>query len=69
MENKKTAIDWHDNGGRRQIKERRILVSAPYENERRTHWERRSGYDRRLRRVLGSTEDRRTSEKRPAGAL
>lgn len=68
MERILTAIDLTDNGGRRRIRERRFLVSVPFKNERRTNWERRSGYDRRLRRVLGSAEDRRIGKKRPLGS-
>jgi hypothetical protein len=63
MEKSIRTIDIRDNGGRRRIKDRRFLVTVPYENERRTNWERRSGYDRRLRRILGSVEDRRSAEK------
>jgi hypothetical protein len=59
MEPCMTAIDAADNGGRRQSKDRRFLVSAPAEQERRTRWERRSGYDRRMRRVVGISDDRR----------
>ena len=51
MEKIMTAIDLRDNGGRRMIRDRRYLVSAPRGEERRTNWERRSGYDRRLRRI------------------
>jgi hypothetical protein len=69
MEKILTASDLADNGGRRRIKDRRFLVSVPYENERRTNWERRSGFDRRLRRVLGRSEDRRLLEKRFAGSF
>ena len=38
-----------DCGGRRRIKDRRVLVSAPPGQERRTSWKRRSGFDRRKR--------------------
>jgi len=38
-----------DSGGRRRIKDRRVLVSAPPGQERRTNWKRRSGFDRRKR--------------------
>jgi hypothetical protein len=38
-----------DCGGRRRIKDRRVLVSAPPDRERRTSWKRRSGFDRRRR--------------------
>jgi hypothetical protein len=68
MEKILTAIDITDNGGRRQNRDRRFLVSVPCGNEKRTNWERRSGYDRRLRRILGSVEDRRINEKRPLGS-
>lgn len=69
MEKVLRTIDLTDNGGRRRIKDRRFLVSVPYENERRTNWERRNGYDRRLRRVMGRVEDRRLIEKRPSGSV
>ena len=51
-----------DNGGRRRIRDRRFLVSAAPGKERRTKWERRSGYDRRLNRIGGSSKDRRFGE-------
>jgi len=38
-----------DCGGRRRIKDRRVMVSSPPERELRTHWKRRSGLDRRKR--------------------
>jgi len=38
-----------DSGGRRRIKDRWVLVSAPPGQERRTNWKRRSGFDRRKR--------------------
>jgi hypothetical protein len=69
MENNPTAIDLTDNGGRRRIRDRRFLVSGPFENDRRTNWDRRSGYDRRLRRVLGGTIERRLKENRPADSV
>ena len=62
-----TAIDITDNGGRRRVRDRRFLVSAPFTREKRTNWDRRSGYDRRLRRLLSYPEDRRISEKKPSG--
>jgi hypothetical protein len=69
MEKILTAIDMTDNGGRRRIRDRRFLVSVPCEGERRTNWERRSGYDRRLRRILGCIENRRITEERPSGSV
>ena len=52
-----------DNGGRRRIRDRRFLVSAvPAYRERRTNWERRSGYDRRLRHVMTYPDDRRLAD-------
>jgi hypothetical protein len=46
-----------DNGGRRRLRDRRFLLSVPFSGERRTRWERRSGYDRRLRRVFGYADE------------
>lgn len=57
-----TAIDITDNGGRRRMRDRRFLVSVPFARELRTNWDRRSGYDRRLRRILHFPEDRRADE-------
>jgi len=51
-----------DNGGRRRIRDRRFLVSVPRAGERRTNWERRSGYDRRFRRIDEITNDRRDKQ-------
>jgi hypothetical protein len=51
-----------DNGGRRRIRDRRFLVSSPIVRERRTNWERRSGFDRRLRRMVGDPDKRRSAE-------
>ena len=62
MENKLTAVEVADNGGRRRIRDRRFLVSAPCTRERRTNWERRSGFDRRLRRIVGYPDERRAPE-------
>lgn len=62
MEEKLTAVEVADNGGRRRIRDRRFLVSAPCAIERRTNWERRSGFDRRLRRIVGYPDDRRATE-------
>ncbi len=59
MQKNLTAVDVADNGGRRRVRDRRFLVSVPYTPERRTNWERRSGYDRRLRRIMGHSEERR----------
>ncbi len=38
-----------DCGGRRRIKDRRVMVASQPERERRTNWKRRSGLDRRRR--------------------
>lgn len=62
MEKGTMALDVADNGGRRQVRDRRFLVSTPSGRERRTNWDRRSGYDRRLRRIVGYPEDRRAAE-------
>ncbi|WP_410290697.1 hypothetical protein [Desulfosarcina sp.] len=62
-----TAVDVADNGGRRRVRDRRFLVSAPCARERRTHWDRRCGYDRRLRRIMGYPDNRRSGEDRLAG--
>ena len=62
MEKKLTAVEVADNGGRRRIADRRFLVTVPCDRERRTNWDRRSGYDRRLRRIPGYPEDRRVGE-------
>lgn len=62
MEEILKAIDVADNGGRRRVRDRRFLVSVPCAQERRTNWDRRSGYDRRLKRVLGYVEDRRVAD-------
>ena len=51
--------DLADNGGRRRIRDRRFLISVPAVNDRRTNWERRSGFDRRLRLVNGYPQNRR----------
>jgi hypothetical protein len=67
MGKKLTAIDTADNGGRRRVRDRRFLVTVPFTPERRTHWERRSGYDRRLKRIVGRPEDRRSDGKTPYG--
>jgi hypothetical protein len=61
MEQPMTAVLAADNGGRRRLRDRRFLVTAPFYGERRTRWERRSGYDRRLRRVLGDPDERRAA--------
>ena len=52
-------FDIADNGGRRRVRDRRFLVSVPWKRERRTNWERRSGFDRRLKRVGGLDPERR----------
>ena len=62
MEKGITALEVADNGGRRWAKDRRFLVSTPSGRDRRTNWDRRSGYDRRLRRIVGYPEDRRVAE-------
>ena len=51
MEKNATTVEVADNGGRRGDKDRRFLVSIPCSLERRTNWDRRSGYDRRLWRI------------------
>ncbi|BBO81533.1 hypothetical protein [Desulfosarcina ovata] len=56
-----TGIQAIDNGGRRRLGDRRILVSVPPGAERRAKWERRSGFDRRIRRVPEFSEERRQS--------
>jgi hypothetical protein len=67
MEKILTAIDITDNGGRRRVRDRRFLVSVPFAREHRTNWDRRSGYDRRLRRILSYPENRRIAEEKPFG--
>lgn len=59
-----TAIEVADNGGRRRIRDRRFLITVPRDGERRTNWDRRSGYDRRLRRLFGYPEERRIAEEK-----
>ena len=51
-----------DNGGRRRIRDRRFLVSTPPAYDRRTNWERRSGYDRRLKQIEDYPQQRRSDE-------
>ena len=63
MEKIYTAMDVVDNGGRRRVRDRRFLVSVPCAQELRTSWDRRNGYDRRLRRILGYSANRRSAEK------
>ena len=60
MQKNPTALDVADNGGRRRVRDRRFLVSAPCAHERRTNWERRSRYDRRLRQIADYGNARRT---------
>ncbi len=60
MRKRVTVIEVADNGGRRRIMDRRFMVSVPCNQERRTNWDRRSGYDRRIRRILEYPDDRRT---------
>lgn len=62
MQNKGTTVEVTDNGGRRRIRDRRFLVSSPCARERRTLWERRSGYDRRLRHMVYYPVERRLAE-------
>ena len=52
-------VAFPDNGGRRRIRDRRFLVSVDRKPDRRTNWERRSGYDRRIRRTADVANDRR----------
>lgn len=63
MQNDLMPIDITDNGGRRRVRDRRFLVSVPFKRDRRTYWERRNGFDRRLRLISGYPEDRRIVEK------
>jgi hypothetical protein len=67
MEEKLTVVDVADNGGRRRLRDRRFLVSVPRAIERRTNWDRRSGYDRRLRRIMSDPENRRVAEETLSG--
>ena len=67
MEKSFTILEVADNGGRRRVRDRRFLVSIPCGREQRTNWDRRSGYDRRLRRILGHPEDRRVAEEEISG--
>lgn len=62
MEKSVMAVEVADNGGRRRVMDRRFMVSVPCDRERRTNWDRRSGYDRRIRRILGYPDDRRVVE-------
>ena len=57
-----------DCGGRRRIRDRRVMVSSPLGSERRTNWKRRSGTDRRKRSLRNpdSYEKRYVSENHPA---
>ena len=52
-------VTFPDNGGRRRIRDRRFLVSVDRKPDRRTNWERRSGYDRRTRRITDFENGRR----------
>ena len=52
MDNGAITSEGADNGGRRRIQDRRFLVSTPHGHEQRTNWDRRSGYDRRLRQIF-----------------
>lgn len=56
------AVEVADNGGRRRVVDRRFIISVPCDQERRINWDRRSGYDRRLRRILGYPDDRRVAD-------
>lgn len=67
MEKILNSIEVADNGGRRRVRDRRFLVTVPCDRERRTNWDRRSGYDRRLRRIFGHTEARRVAEEKLSG--
>jgi hypothetical protein len=67
MEKSLTTLDVADNGGRRRVQDRRFLVSIPCGREKRTNWDRRCGYDRRLRRIVGYPEDRRVDEEGSSG--
>ncbi len=58
------TVDATDNGGRRRTQDRRFLVSAPCARERRANWERRSGYDRRFRRIQ-EVEGQKMNVQRP----
>jgi hypothetical protein len=62
MEKSVMAVEVADNGGRRRVMDRRFMVSVPCDRKRRTNWDRRSGYDRRIRRILGYPDDRRVVE-------
>jgi hypothetical protein len=57
MEKYATALVVTDNGGRRRLPDRRYLLSVPFSGDRRIQWERRSGYDRRLRRVFDYADE------------
>ncbi len=57
MRNQSKTAKVIDNGGRRRIRDRRFWVSSPIARERRTNWERRSGYDRRLRQMVGYADE------------
>ena len=59
METISNGIEVPDNGGRRRVRDRRFLVTVPCDRERRTNWDRRSGYDRRLKRIFGHPQARR----------
>lgn len=63
------TVDATDNGGRRRAQDRRFLVSAPCAHERRANWERRSGYDRRFRRIQEPPKERRVSDSHRAGRV
>jgi hypothetical protein len=66
MEKILNGIELADNGGRRRVRDRRFLVTVPCDRERRTNWDRRSGYDRRLKRIFGHPQPRRIAgEKLP----
>jgi len=67
MEKSLIIIEVADNGGRRKVQDRRFLVSVPHGREQRTNWDRRCGYDRRLRRIIGFPEDRRVAEEEISG--
>ena len=62
-----TAFEVCDNGGRRRRRDRRVLVAATVAKERRTCWERRSGYDRRLQRYADPQDNHLSATSTVAG--
>ncbi len=61
MDKKEHLDTWADNGGRRIIRDRRVMVSVPLEEDRRTNLERRSGFDRRIKPALIEQDEQRDS--------